>query len=97
MAASELDRIGEIDRSEHVTEEYSYRDGSLERRSVDIAVPSWSPSGAGEHSVRGRLAAWQPILERGGTLIGAFDADTLAGFGTGRISRRAWRTCPPST
>jgi GNAT superfamily N-acetyltransferase len=80
MAASELDRIGEIDRSEHVTEEYSYRDGSLERRSVDIAVPSWSPSGAGEHSVRGRLAAWQPILERGGTLIGAFDADTLAGF-----------------
>jgi GNAT superfamily N-acetyltransferase len=80
MAASELGRIGEIDRSEHVTQEYAYRDGVLERRSVQIAVPSWSRSGAHEHSVRGRLAAWQPILERGGTLVGAFDADTLAGF-----------------
>jgi len=30
MEASELDWIGEIDRSEHVTQEYSYRRGSFE-------------------------------------------------------------------
>jgi len=80
MQPSEIDRIGEIDRSEHVTQEYSYRRGSLEARSVDVAVPTWSRSGDHEHSVQGRVDAWQPILDRGGTLVGAFDADVLAGF-----------------
>jgi len=80
MEASELGRIGEIDRSEHVTQEYSYRRGSLERRAVDVAVPRWSRSGDHEHSVQGRINAWQPILDGGGTLVGASDADTLAGF-----------------
>ena len=79
MASSELDRIAEIDRSEHVTEEYSYRRGVLERRTVDVVVPAWSPSGDHEHSVQGNVNAWQPILDRGGTLVGAFDAETLAG------------------
>jgi GNAT superfamily N-acetyltransferase len=37
MEASELHRIGEIDRSEHVTQEYPYRRGSLERR-TDLSV-----------------------------------------------------------
>jgi GNAT superfamily N-acetyltransferase len=80
LAASELDRIGEIDRSEHVTEEYAYRGGLLERRAVDVRVPPWSRSGDHEHSVQGRVDAWHPILARGGTLVGAFDAETLAGF-----------------
>jgi ribosomal protein S18 acetylase RimI-like enzyme len=70
MPASELHRVGEIDRSEHVTREHSYRAGSLQSRDVDIRVPNWSQTGA----------AWRPILERGGTLIGAFDAAALAGF-----------------
>jgi GNAT superfamily N-acetyltransferase len=80
MACSELDRIAEIDRSEHVTEEYSYRRGSLEKRNVDVRVPTWFRSGDHEHSVQGRVDAWQPILDRGGTLVGAFDTDALAGF-----------------
>lgn len=80
MAGSELGRIGEIDRSEHVTQEYSYRRGALEARSVDIRVPTWSRSGDHEHSVQGKVNAWQPILDRGGTLVGAFDRNTLVGF-----------------
>jgi len=80
MEASELDRIGEIDRSEHVTEEYSYQRGSLETRTIDVVVPTWSRSGDHEHSVQGRVNAWQPILDRGGALVGVFDAETLAGF-----------------
>jgi GNAT superfamily N-acetyltransferase len=80
MEASELARIGEIDRSEHVTREYSYRRGTLEGRTVDVVVPTWSRSGDHEHSVQGRVDAWQPILDRGGTLVGAFDAEILAGF-----------------
>jgi len=80
MAASELARIGEVDRSEHVTQEYVYRRGALEARSVDVRVPRWSGSGDHEDSVRGRTLAWRPLLERGGTLIGAFDAEALVGF-----------------
>jgi GNAT superfamily N-acetyltransferase len=80
MAGAELGRIEEIDRSEHVTREYAYRHGCLEERSVDLAVPTWSRSGTHEHSVAGNVRVWQPILDRGGTLVGAFDGDTLAGF-----------------
>jgi ribosomal protein S18 acetylase RimI-like enzyme len=80
MADSQLDRIAEIDRSEHVTQEYAYRRGSLERRDVDLNVPTWSRSGDHEHSVRGKLSAWQPILDRGAPLVGAFDSDALVGF-----------------
>jgi GNAT superfamily N-acetyltransferase len=80
MTGSELGRIGEIDRSEHVTQEYRYRRGTLEARSVDIRVPPWSRFGADEHSVQGKVNAWQPILDRGGTLVGAFDRDILVGF-----------------
>ncbi len=80
MAASEVHRIAEIDRSEHVTREYSYRGGALAQREVDVRVPNWSRTGADDHSVEGKVRAWQPILERGGTLIGAFEAEALAGF-----------------
>lgn len=80
MAGSELERIGEIDRSEHVTQEYVYGDGRLSKRSVDVTAAAWSPTGDHEDSVRGRVDAWQPILDRGGRLVGAFDADALVGF-----------------
>jgi GNAT superfamily N-acetyltransferase len=80
MRASELERIGEVDRSEHVTQEYVWRDGVLETRNVSICAAPWSATGDGEHSIRGKVAAWQPILGRGGTLLGAFDAEILAGF-----------------
>jgi GNAT superfamily N-acetyltransferase len=80
MAGAELGRIAEIDRSERVTQEYAYRNRTLEERSVDLEVPTWSRSGTHEHSVAGNVRAWQPILDRGGTLVGAFDGDSLAGF-----------------
>ena len=31
-------------------------------------------------SVEARVAAWRPPLDRGGPLVGAFDAETLVGF-----------------
>jgi hypothetical protein len=42
MSAGELGRIGEIDRSEHVTHQYEYRQGMLASRPVYVAVPSWT-------------------------------------------------------
>lgn len=80
MEPSQLARIGEIDRSEHVTQEYSYRRARLETRPVDLQVPTWSRSGDHEHSVQAKIDEWRPILDRGGTLLGAFDAEILAGF-----------------
>jgi GNAT superfamily N-acetyltransferase len=80
MAAAELERLGEIDRSEHVTREYSYRGGSLKARTVDIRVPTWAPTGDHEHSVESRVEAWRPLVERGGTLLGAFDVGCLIGI-----------------
>ncbi len=80
MPASELHRLGEIDRSEHVTSEYVYRDGSLEARPIDIQVPGWSPTGDHEHSVPSRVGAWKPLLDRGGMLLGAFHGEALVGI-----------------
>jgi hypothetical protein len=39
MAASELNRIGAIERSEQITQEYSYRRGSLERTRASRRYP----------------------------------------------------------
>lgn len=80
LPGSELERIGEVDRSEHITGLFRYRDGVLARRAADERVPPWHPTGADEHSVAARVTQWRPILERGGTLLGAFDGEALAGF-----------------
>ena len=80
MRASDLPRVGEVDRSERITRLYAYRGGSLESRAVDEAVPPWSTTGDHEHSVPALVESWRPILERGGALLGAFEGDTLAGF-----------------
>jgi GNAT superfamily N-acetyltransferase len=80
LVSSDLSRIAEIDRAEHVTAEYVCVDGSLERRELDLQVPTWTPDGDHGHSVRGIMNAWRPILGRGGVLLGAFESASLIGF-----------------
>jgi len=75
LPAAGLERLGELDRSEHVTGLYAHRDGALERVEIDDRVPAWSQS-----QVDDLLKAWRPIVDAGGTLLGAFDADTFAGL-----------------
>lgn len=79
MANSEITRIAEIDRSEHVTLAYRVRDRRLEERHVDWHVPRWFGEGNGEHSVQTKVAALSPILDQGGVMWGAFDQDRLVG------------------
>jgi GNAT superfamily N-acetyltransferase len=76
---AEIERLAEIDRSEHISELYAYQDGALVPRAVDEPVPNWPRTGS-EHSVEALVKAWRPTLERGGTLLGAFDGETLAGL-----------------
>ena len=78
MTVSELDRIAEIDRSEHITQQYVSRGGNLELVDVDIRAPRWGEPG--EHTVQHRVESWAPLVEAGGVLLGAFDRDRLVGF-----------------
>jgi len=81
MDRSEVGRIAEIDRSEHVTTGYVYEHGELRAESVDWRVPPWPPTGddfSVEHMTTGIL----PVLDSGGTMLGAFEENgTLVGFG----------------
>lgn len=79
MQNSDIGRIAEIDRSEHVTQAYLFRDGKLEPEEVDWHVPRWFTDGHPEHSVQAKISAWTPYLEQGGQIFGAFDGDLLVG------------------
>ena len=78
MSISELARIAEIDRSEHITQQYRARGGNLELIAANIHAPRWGEPG--EHSVQHYVDSWRPLIEAGGVLLGAFDGDRLAGF-----------------
>ena len=80
MQNSEIERIAEIDRSEHVTKAYACKDGSLEPRDVDWQIPRWSTQGDHDHTVQARVDESRLVLDRGGVLLGAFDGETLVGF-----------------
>jgi ribosomal protein S18 acetylase RimI-like enzyme len=78
LQSSDIGRIAEIDRSEHVTLGYFFRDGKLEAEEVDWQVPRWFSDGP-EHSVQALIQFLEPILAQGGTMLGAFDGDLLVG------------------
>ena len=79
LPAGRLGLIVDIDRSEHIDTLFEVRAGVVTSRPVDIDVPRWTSGGIGPHSVEGFLDFLEPILERGATLLGAFDQDRLAG------------------
>jgi ribosomal protein S18 acetylase RimI-like enzyme len=79
LPASDIERIAEIDRSEHVTVLYRAEQGRLVAEEVDMAVPAWYSEGD-EYSVQAKLKHWRPILDEGGVLLGALDGEQLAGF-----------------
>jgi ribosomal protein S18 acetylase RimI-like enzyme len=80
MDHAEIARIGEVDRSEHVTQGYLLRNGALELEDVDWQVPPWFTDGRPEHSVQAKIEKWRPILDKGGVMFGALDGDKLVGF-----------------
>ena len=75
MNGSELERIAEIDRSEHVTQYYVHQDGGLELKDVDWQVVRWSAD-----ELEANMKAWRPLLDRGGVMLGAFEDADLIGF-----------------
>jgi len=78
MAASEISRIGEIDRSERITQQYRQCGTNLQLIDVDIDAPRWGEQG--ETTIEYRVDEWTRLTSAGGVPLGAFDGDRLVGF-----------------
>jgi len=73
--------VAKIDRSEQVDVEYEVRDGQLVERPLTIAeIPAWDPSGSGPHSVAHQIEFCRSLIAGGGTLLGAFDEESVMGL-----------------
>ena len=73
-----LGRFREIDRSEEITVHYRQVGTRLEASAVDDVVPTFPPEGP--HSVAALVDQWQPVVDAGGVLLGAFEGADLAGI-----------------
>ncbi len=80
LAPTDLYLIGEIDRSEHVSVEYVVVGERLTTNRIDWDIPTFDPTGTGEHSVHEQIEHWKPVIERGAALIGAFEGDQFRGL-----------------
>lgn len=72
MAPSEVGRIHEIDRTEHVSQVYTILNGRLVLVDIDWRIGKWD---AAE-----KIRDWTPIVDGWRNFWGAFDGDTLVGF-----------------
>jgi GNAT superfamily N-acetyltransferase len=74
-----LSRLAEIDRSEDVRAHYRQVGTELTSEAVVDAVPNFFVEGD-FHSIPSLIEEWQPDLDAGCALLGAFVADRLAGM-----------------
>ena len=79
MVSDELERIRELDRSEHVTRAYEIEDAGLTQVEVDWHVPAWFVGGGGDHSLSEQVAFCRSHLDQGGVMLGAFNDGSLVG------------------
>lgn len=75
-----IERLAEIDRSEHITRAYKITAGLLTQVDVDWHVPNWFTGGDGDHSLSGQIAFCRSHLDKGGLLLGALHEDLLVGI-----------------
>jgi GNAT superfamily N-acetyltransferase len=73
-----LARFREIDRFEEITVHYTQVGTSLEATPVHDVVPTFRADGP--HSVAELVEEWQPVVDGGGVLLGAFEDGALAGI-----------------
>ena len=82
LAAADLERVGDIDRTERIDTLYVQHGRALEQRTGgDWSAPPWLTEGTGEHSVAHQIAECNRHLAAGGIALGAFAADRLVGIG----------------
>ena len=84
MDGSDLDRLRDLDRSEHVTTAYAMEGDDLVSRTVDWDVPRWQDDDAG-HSYAHMIDFCREHMVAGARILGCFTADErLIGIGVMR-------------
>jgi GNAT superfamily N-acetyltransferase len=78
---AEVDRVGEIDRTERITSAYAQNGDRLEERAVDWNVRPWTVDGHGEHSIAHQRDACARQLRAGAAALGALEGERLVGLG----------------
>ena len=81
FAQTDLDRLGDIDRTEAIETIYVQQRAHLEERAGDFSAPPWLTEGDGEHSVAAQRAECERYLAAGGGGLVAFADRRLVGIG----------------
>jgi len=81
LDAADLDRIGEIDRTERIETLYVQHGARLEQRAGDWNSPPWSREGEGAHSVAHQRAECERYLAAGALGLCALAGERLIGIG----------------
>jgi GNAT superfamily N-acetyltransferase len=75
MSPDDIARIGEIDRSEHITLAYKVEAGQIQTVAHEFHVPAWDAE-----EINNNIEHWSPELQKGGVMLGAFVDEQFAGF-----------------
>jgi GNAT superfamily N-acetyltransferase len=81
LVPADLDRIGEIDRTEQIERIYVQHGTQLEERHGDFSAPPWRAEGESEHSVAAQRAECERYLAAGGSGLVAYADGRLVGIG----------------
>jgi GNAT superfamily N-acetyltransferase len=81
LSRSELIRVGEIDRTEHIDVLYVQDGDRLIENEGSWDSPAWDSEGHGEHSVEAKIRELHGYLDLGGIAIGALIDERLVGLG----------------
>lgn len=79
LGTDDLARFSEIDRSEEVRVHYHMVGTELVAESVVDPVPNFFAEGD-HHSIPELVQEWQPVVDAGGLLLGAFEDRRLVGI-----------------
>ncbi|HXW82492.1 MAG TPA: GNAT family N-acetyltransferase [Acidimicrobiales bacterium] len=81
LARSELSRVGEIDRTEHIDVLFEQHGTELVAQRGSWSASAWDPDGQGEQSVYAKCQALMHYVDAGGIARGAFSGGRLVGIG----------------
>jgi ribosomal protein S18 acetylase RimI-like enzyme len=81
LAAAELSRLSEIDRSEIIRVGYEVREAGLVKMDVVWDSPNFIPDGDGEHTLAGEIEFCRSHMARNAITIGGFDGEKLVAIG----------------
>lgn len=80
LAHADLDRLGDIDRTEHIESIYVQEGSHLRKREGDFSASPWRTEGGGEHSVAAQRTECERYLAAGGIGQVAFAGERLVGI-----------------